>query len=128
MATNETIERLVNRVTSLENALRQVVEGVSLDGFNYDDNGLQSIIDRSDDKYTRHELRKLDAIARDVLYIEEPEPVEQGPTRADEINLARTIDPFCWQSYSGMPKEYKRYMDQRRTKSIAEAEKRLRSD
>ena len=43
MATNETIERLVNRVTALENALRQVVEGVSIDGFNHDDTGALAI-------------------------------------------------------------------------------------
>lgn len=36
--------------------------------------------------------------------------------------LAYTIDPECWVSYSGKPREFKSYMDVRRTASLQKAE------
>lgn len=39
--------------------------------------------------------------------------------------LAYKLDPDCWVSYSGRPPEVKRWMDRRRTASLALAEKQL---
>lgn len=38
-------------------------------------------------------------------------------------DLARKLDPGCWESYSGMPKSHKQAMDHRRTAALALAEK-----
>lgn len=41
--------------------------------------------------------------------------------------LAYTIDPECWVSYSGKPCEFKSYMDERRTASLQKAEREYAS-
>lgn len=45
--------------------------------------------------------------------------------RQEVKELAYTLDPECWLSYSGKPRAIKRVMDARRTKSLQEAERRL---
>lgn len=37
--------------------------------------------------------------------------------------LAYTIDPECWVSYSGKPRQFKSYMEGRRTASLQKAER-----
>jgi hypothetical protein len=45
---------------------------------------------------------------------------------AEEVKqLAYTIDPTCWVSYSGKPRNYKAVMDSRRTASLDKAQKQI---
>lgn len=41
---------------------------------------------------------------------------------------AHAIDPECWVSYSGKPREVKRYVDGRRTASLLQAKRELEAE
>jgi hypothetical protein len=47
------------------------------------------------------------------------------PYEQDVKELAYTIDPTCWVSYSGKPRYFKAAMDDRRTKSLREAQETI---
>lgn len=50
------------------------------------------------------------------------------PTRSEIMELAYKLDPECWISYSGKPKQFKQYIEIRRTAAIAEARKQLNAN
>jgi hypothetical protein len=47
------------------------------------------------------------------------------PFEQDVKELAYTIDPPCWVSYSGKGRNFKAAMDWRRNKALAEAQKQI---
>lgn len=50
------------------------------------------------------------------------------PISPEVKDLAYAIDPPCWVSYSGKPKEFKQQMERRRQVSLAEADRRLKEE
>ena len=52
---------------------------------------------------------------------EEERPETEEERRARVKALAHTLDPECWVSYSGKPKQFKQAMDIRRNAALAKA-------
>jgi hypothetical protein len=51
--------------------------------------------------------------------------IKESETRDRIKKRAYELDPECWISYSGKPRSFKRYMDQRRTEALRSAEKEV---
>ena len=80
-------------------------------------------------------LRLLDQLMRrgvDVLFTPTPEQLPDPPPTPiwsqETKELAYKLDPECWISYSGKPRKFKSYMDQRRLASLRRAAMESRKD
>lgn len=55
------------------------------------------------------------------------QPRQQTPAWEDGVKeLAQTLDPECWVSYSGKPKHVKQYMEGRRVAALNQAREQIR--